>query len=338
MPIGLLIARRVLLIVPLLVAILLFTFLLVRIGGQDPVGLLAGPTATQAEIEMIRSQLALDQPIWVQFGVYFGKVLQGDLGASWLSNRPILTELLERAPATFELLFWGVLIGAGIAIPVGLRAAFRPDGAFDQASRFLSLLGFSIPTYWLGLVMLFVFFFLMEWAPPGMGRLSLFLEPPPAVTGSYLIDGLIAAQWDVASSAFAQLVLPVLCVAIISAAPIIKQTRAIALEVLSSDYIRYARAQGLPQHEVRRMALRNSTTPIVTFVGTELTGLVGTTSLIEYVFAWGGMGQYGLSAIIQNDFAAIQGYVLVLALFSVLVFLLVDVIVMLTEPRAGARA
>ncbi len=338
MPVGLLIARRIALVVPLLVAILLFTFLLVRVGGQDPVGLLAGPTATQAEIDMIRASLALDEPLWVQFGVYFGNVLQGDLGASWLSNRPVLNDILERAPATFELMFWGVLIGAGIGIPVGLRAAFRPDGAFDQTSRFLSLLGFSIPTYWLGLVMLFVFFFLLEWAPPGMGRLSLFLEPPPAVTGSYLIDGLIAAQWDVASSAFAQLVLPVLCVAIISAAPIIKQTRAIALEVLSSDYIRYARAQGLPQREIRRMALRNSATPVVTFVGTEITGLVGTTSLIEYVFAWGGVGQYGLSAIIQNDFAAIQGYVLLLALFSVIVFLAVDLFVMLTEPRAGARA
>jgi peptide/nickel transport system permease protein len=185
--------------------------------------------------------------------------------------------------------------------------------------------------------MLFVFFYLLEWAPPGMGRLSLFLDPPPFVTGSYLLDGLIAARWDVASSAFAQLVLPVLCVAIISAAPIIKQTRAIALEVLSSDYIRYARAQGLPQQEVRRMALRNSATPVVTFVGTEVTGLVGTTALIEYVFAWGGVGQYGLSAIIQNDFAAIQGYVLLLALFSVVVFLLVDIFVLLTEPRAGAR-
>jgi ABC-type dipeptide/oligopeptide/nickel transport system permease component len=337
MPIGLLIARRVALVVPLLVAILLFTFLLVRIGGQDPVGPASSPTATQDEIEMIRESLALDQPLWVQFGVYFGNVLQGDLGASWLSNRPVLNEILERAPATFELMLWGVLIGAGLGIPIGLRAAFRPDGAFDQTSRFLSLLGFSVPTYWLGLIMLFVFFFLLEWAPPGMGRLSLFLEPPPFVTGSYLIDGLIAADWDVASSAFGQLVLPVLCVAIISAAPIIKQTRAIALEVLSSDYIRYARAQGLPQSEIRRMALRNSATPVVTFVGTEITGLVGTTSLIEYVFAWGGVGQYGLSAIIQNDFAAIQGYVLLLALFSVVVFLVVDIFVMLTEPRAGAR-
>lgn len=336
MPIGRMLMRRLVLVVPLLMVILLGTFLLVRISGQDPVGLLAGPTATDEEIALVRASLALDQPIWVQFGVYLGKVVQGDLGASWLSNRPVLAEILDRAPATLELMFWGVLIGAGIGIPTGLRAAFKPDRAFDQVSRFFSLLGFSVPTYWLGLIMLFVFFYLLEWAPPGMGRISLFLEPPARVTGSYLIDGLIAADWEVASSAFGQLVLPVLCVAIISAAPIIKQTRAIALEVLASDYIRYARAQGLPKREVRAMALRNSMTPIVTFIGTEITGLVGTTSLIEYVFAWGGLGQYGLSAIIAGDFAAVQGYVLILALFSVLVFLVVDVFVTLTEPRAGA--
>jgi len=338
MPIGKMLLRRVALVVPLLFVILLFTFLLVRISGQDPVGLLAGPTATDAEIALVRASLALDQPLWVQFGVYFGRVLQGDLGASWLSNRPVLGEIVERAPATIELMGWGVLIGAGLGIPIGLRAASRPDRSFDQVSRFLSLLGFSVPTYWLGLIMLFVFFYLLDWAPPGMGRLNLMLDPPPFFTGSYLIDGLIAADWEVANSAFRQLVLPVICVAIIAAAPIIKQTRAIALEVLGSDYIRYARAQGLPPREIRAMALRNSRTPVVTFIGTEITGLVGTTSLIEYVFAWSGLGQYGLSAIISGDFAAVQGYVLALALFSVIVFLAVDLFVMLTEPRAGIAA
>ncbi len=334
MPIGGLLLRRVALVVPLLFVILLGTFLLVRISGQDPVGLLAGPTATTAEIALVRESLALDQPAWVQFGVYIGRVARGDLGASWLSNRPVLAEILDRAPATLELIFWGVLIGAGIGIPVGLRAAFRPDRGFDQASRFLSLLGFSVPTYWLGLIMLFVFFYLLDWAPPGMGRISLMLDPPPRVTGSHLIDGLLGGDREVVGSAFAQLVLPVLCVAIISAAPIVKQTRAIALEVLATDYIRHARAQGLPPRQIRAMALRNSATPIVTFIGTEITGLVGTTSLIEYVFAWGGLGQYGLSAIIAGDFAAVQGYVLILALFSVLVFLAVDVFVMATDPRA----
>jgi len=332
--IGGFLLRRAVLLVPLLVAVSFLCFMLVRLGGQDPVAMLAGPTATPAELEMVRRNLALDQPVWTQFLVWLGKVLSGDLGRSWISNRPVLTELLDRAPATLELLLYGVGIGALVGIPVGLKAAQRPDGAFDQLSRFLSLLGFSTPTYWLGLMALFVFFYLLGWAPPGMGRINLMVEAPPRVTGSYFWDALLAGQWEAARSAGAQLVLPVLCIAVISAAPIVKQTRAIALEVLASDYVRYARAQGLPAGEVRRVVLRNSMVPIVTFVGTELAGLVGTTALIEYVFAWGGVGQFGLNAIIQGDFAVVQGYVLMLALFSVLVFLVVDVAVMLLEPRA----
>ena len=320
--------------IPLLVGIVLVTFMLVRIGGLDPVGRLAGPTATAEEFEMIREQLGLDEPLWKQFVIYAGNVLRGDLGESWLSNRPVLTDLRERAFISLELLFWGVGIGALIGVPIGLRAAFHPNGRFDQASRICSLLGFSIPTYWLGLVMLFVFFYLLRWAPPGIGRISLMVPPPVQVTGSYLIDGLLAADWRAVYSAASHLVLPVICLAIVSAAPIIKQTRAIALEVLSSDAVRYARACGLPGRTLGRLVLRNSATPVVTFIGTEVAGLVGTMSLIEYVFAWGGLGQYGLNSIVRGDFTAVQGYVLTLALFSVLVFLIVDIIVYLIEPRS----
>ncbi|MCC7283702.1 MAG: ABC transporter permease, partial [Acetobacteraceae bacterium] len=243
-----------------------------------------------------------------------------------------------RAPATLELLLYGMAIGAVVGIPTGLAAARRPDRAFDQISRIVSLLGFSTPTYWLGLVMLMVFFFLLDLAPPGMGRISLMLEPPARITGSYFWDSLLAGQWQSARSAGAQLVLPVACIAIIAAAPIVKQARAAALEAHGSDWLRFARAQGLPGRDIRRMVLRNSATPIVTFLGTELAGLVGTTALIEYVFAWGGVGQFGLNAIIQGDFAVVQGYVLLLAVFSVLVFLVVDLAVMALEPRGGRTA
>ena len=329
--------RRLVLAVPLLVGILFFTFMLVRIGGQDPVGLLAGPTATAEEVEMIRSDLGLDQPLFTQFAIYLGNVLQGDIGRSWISNRSVLTDIAERIPITLELLLWGVALGALIGVPVGLRAAFKHDRLFDHISRSVSLLGFSIPTYFLGLLLLFVFFFLLGWAPPGLGRISLLITPPPTVTGSYLIDGLLAGDFEAAGSALSQLILPVVAVAIISAAPIVKQTRAIALEMIGSDFVRFARASGLPAERVRRIVLKNSGTPVTTFIGTELAGLVGSVSLIEYVFAWGGVGQYGLNAIIRGDFAAVQGYVMFLALFSLVVFIIVDVLVMILEPRAGAE-
>jgi peptide/nickel transport system permease protein len=321
-------------VIPLMIGVVFITFMLVRVGGLDPVGRLAGPTATQAEFDSIRENLGLDRPLWEQFGIYLGNVVRGDLGESWLSNRPVLTDIKERAIISLELLALGVGIGTLIGVPVGLRAAFRPNGRFDQLTRILSLLGFSIPTYWLGLVMIFVFFYLLGWAPPAIGRMSLLVSPPDTITGSYLIDGLLTANWQAAWSAATQLVLPVICLAIVSAAPILKQTRAIAIEVLASDTVRYAHACGLPEHIVRRVVLRNSAVPVLTFVGTEVTGLVGTMSLIEYVFAWGGLGQYGLNAIISGDFTAVQGYVLALALFSVLVFIAIDIVVHLIEPRS----
>jgi len=326
--------RRLLAVLPLLFAVLLVTFLVIRLGDQDPVAMIAGPAATAQELAQVRAALGLDQPVWQQFAGYVGRLLSGDLGRSWLSGRPVASEILDRIPATLELLILGVGIGAAVGIPVGMAAARRRNGFFDQVTRVVSLLGFSIPTYWLGLSMLLVFFYLLEWAPPGMGRIGLLHTPPPRVTGSYLLDATLAGQWDAASSALAQLVLPVLCVAIIAAGPIVKQTRAVALEVMASDYIRYARAMGLTPHRQRLMVLRNAAVPIVTFVGSELVGLVGTTSLIEYVFAWGGLGQLGLNAIIRGDFAVVQAYVLVLGLFSVLVFLIVDVLVMALEPRS----
>ena len=325
--------RRVVFILPLLIGIVFFTFMLVRLGGQDPVEMLAGPTATQAQIDMIYSDLGLDKPLLTQFWIYLGNVAQGDLGRSWISSRPVLTDILQRIPITLELLFLGIGLGALVGIPAGMRAAARPDGWFDQTARAVSLVGFSIPTYWLGLVLLFVFFYLLGWAPPGVGRIGIIIFPPERITGSYLIDSLLTGDMEAARSAASHLVLPVIAIALISAAPIIKHTRAIALDVYSGDAVRYARACGLPDRTVRKIVMRNATVPVLTFVGGEITGLIGTASLIEFVFAWGGLGQYGLNAIVSGDFAAVQGYVLFLALFSVVVFLIVDLCVVILEPR-----
>jgi ABC-type dipeptide/oligopeptide/nickel transport system permease component len=326
--------RRLALLVPLLLVVALGTFVLLRLGGQDPSAMLAGPTATAEEIARLRADYALDRPLPVQFLIWLTRVIHGDLGQSWLSNRPVLTELLDRAPASLELLLLGVLIGALVGVPVGLMSALRRGRTIDHAARLVSLLGYSIPTYFLGLAMLLVFFYLLDWAPPGMGRISLMLSPPPRITGSFLLDAFLAGDLEAAHSAAAQLVLPVACIAILCAAPIIAQTRGITLNVLSSAPIAYAEAQGLPPRFIARMALRNAATPVITFIGAELIGLVGSGSLIEYVFAWGGTGQFGLDAIIKGDFAVVQGYVLLLAVFSVIVFLAVDIIVLALEPRA----
>ena len=335
---GRFLLRRAALLLPLLVLVAIMTFMLLRMGGQDPSAAMAGPTGSAQEIALLRSQYGLDRSLPVQFVIWLGHVLQGDFGRSWLTGKPVMTELLSRVPASLELLLLGLLGGCAVGIPAGLYTAFHRGRWADHIVRIVSLFGFSIPTYFLGLLMLLVFFATLDWAPPGMGRLSLMLDPPPDVTGSYLIDGLIARDWEVVYSAAAQMVLPVLSVAIICAAPIVKQVRAIVLDVLGSDHVRYAYAQGLPGRRVSRIALRTAAVPIITFICGELTGLIGSSSLIEYVFSWSGVGQYGLEAIVRGDFSVVQGYVLLLALFSVAVFLIADLIVLAIEPRARQSA
>jgi peptide/nickel transport system permease protein len=336
-PLILLLLRRMAVAVPVIVGSLLLTFLLVRTASNDPVGLLAGPTATAEEVAAIRHQLQLDQPIWWQFAVFADGVMHGDLGRSWLDSRPVYDDLVERLPASLELVLLGAGLGAALGIPLGLAGALRANGPLDYGCRVISLLGFGMPTIFLGLLAVFIFFYLLGWAPPPMGRLDLMVTPPPHLTGSYLLDALIARDWEAAHSAAARLVLPVLCVALVYAAPLIKQTRAIALDVLASDHLRYAEAVGLPDRVIRRIVRRNSAVPLITFAATELTAVFGTASVLELIFSWGGMSQFALVATLQGDFAVVQGYVIAMALIATIIFLASDLAVLWLEPRARNR-
>ena len=333
MVLGLL-ARRAAIGLPIIFGILAFTFMLVRIGNNDPVGLLAGPTATDQDIASIVSRLKLDQPLWRQFAAFVSLAAQGDLGRSWLSDRPVMEELLIRLPATLEMVVFGAILGLAVGVPAGLRAARAPNGLFDQAARVVALVGFGMPTIFLGLVAIFVFFYLLQWAPPPLGRIDLLADPPPVVTHSYLIDALLARDWNAAWSAAGRLVLPVGCTAIVYAAPLLNQTRAVALDVLASDYVRHARASGLPPRMMRAIVWRNSAVPIITYASTELVGLFGVAAVLELIFAWGGVSQFGLTAILKGDFAVVQGFVLMISLIAMIIFACADLLVLWIEPRA----
>jgi ABC-type dipeptide/oligopeptide/nickel transport system permease component len=333
-----LVLRRIVFSLPILFGVLLFTFMLVRVGQNDPVGMLAGPTAGASEIEAIRAEYKLDQPIWVQFIEYVKLVVHGHLGNSWLSNRPVTDELLLRLPATLELVLLGCLVGAVVGVWAGMNSALHANQRFDQWSRILSLMGFGMPTIFLGLAMIFVFFFLLGWSPPPMGRLDLMITAPKVVTGSYLIDALIAGDMTAAWSAAGRLVLPCGVVAIVFAAPLVKQTRAIALDVMASDYVRYARAMGLPAKMMRSMIWRNSVVPVLTYGASELTAMFGAAAVLELIFSWGGVSQFGLTAILRGDFAVVQGYVLMMCVISIVIFAIADLIVHKLEPRASSEA
>lgn len=324
---------RLLVAVPMLLGVILVTFFLVRIGTRDASLMLAGPFADDAMIEQIRGELGLDRPVYEQFFIYLGRLLSGDFGISWISGRPVLDEIGPRLIATMELLLPAFAIGALAGASLGIASAFRHGSGFDHGARFLSLLGFSVPTYWIGLMAIFVFYSVFGIAAAPMGRIGMAYFPPPPVTGSVLIDGALAGDWGVVADALHHLVLPVSILAVIIAAPILKHSRVIALDVINSDYVSYARSCGLPHRIIRRMVVRNSLAPVLTLAGSELTGTLAAVSLLELIFAWGGFGQWGLNAILSGDFAAVQGYVAVIALFSVGVFLLIDLLVLWLEPR-----
>ena len=328
------ILARLLVAVPMLFGVVLVTFLLIRIGTRDASVMLAGPFADEAMLNRISEQLGLDRPLHEQFLIYVGNLLQGDFGVSWISGRPVIDEILPRLVATLEILLPAFVIRGLAGAAIGIASAFRHGGVFDQMARFLSLLGFSIPTYWIGLMAIFVFYSLLDVAAAPMGRLSMSVFPPDPVTGSNVIDGLIASDLEVVVDALHHLWLPVLLLSIIIAAPILKHSRVIAIDVLNSDYIIYARSCGLPRRTIRRMVVRNSLAPIVTLAGSELTGMLAAVSLLELIFSWGGFGQWGLNAILSGDFAAVQGYVAVIALFSIAVFLVIDLVVLWLEPRS----
>jgi len=326
--------RRIVLAVPIVLGVLIFTFLLVRIGGNDPVALLAGPTATPQETAQIAARLQLDQPIWRQFVTFAAQVAHGDLGRSWLSDRPVLDELFDRLPATLEIVLIGALIGTAIAVPAGISAAMAAGGWLDNVCRIVSLVGFGMPTIFLGLVLIFVFFFALDLAPPPMGRIDLLIDVPRRITGSYAIDAALSGNLEAFASAAGRLVLPCVAIAIVFAAPLVKQSRAIALDVLASDWIRYARILGLPAREIRKIVWRNAAAPLVTYGATELCALFGSASVLELIFSWGGVSQFGLMAILRGDFAVIQGYVITMSAMAVVIFAAADALVLWFEPRA----
>ena len=207
----------------------------------------------------------------------------------------------------------------------------------DQVSRAVSSLFYAAPPYWLALILIYLLVFRAGIAPAPMGRLPMYVPPPPMVAGSTLVDGLLAGDMAVIRAQLWQMMLPVLRLTITPLAPLLKQVRAIAMDVMSSETMRVAHAYGLRPWTMTRIVLRNGLAPILTFVGGELASLLATTALIEFIFAWGGLGQWGLNAIVAGDFAAVQGFVLVLSLFSIGVFMLVDLVVLLSEPQALLR-
>jgi peptide/nickel transport system permease protein len=328
------IVRRLIVAVPSLIGVVIVTFLLTRALPGDPAAYFAGPAATKEAIEQIRVRLGLDKSLAQQFVLYVGDLARGDLGVSLTTGQSVVSEIETRLPASAELTLLGLVVSMAIAIPLGILAATRPGSLVDHACRVVATAGVSLPVFFTGLILVYVFYYLLGWAPAPLGRLDVFFSAPPQVTGFYLIDSLIAGDGGVFLASLSQLFLPALTLGIFSLAPIARMTRASMLAVLSSDFVRTARASGLsPTTVIVTYAFRNAMLPVITTLGMVFSFLLGANVLVEKVFAWPGIGSYAVEALIASDFAPVQGFVLTMAVLYVALNLLIDVLYGLIDPR-----
>ena len=316
--------RRFLSSLPALFGVLVFTFLLMRVLPGDPAVFFAsGPNAGKEEIEVIRKQMGLNKPVPEQLMLYLYDVGSGNLGRSMMTGQLVTKDLRERLPASLELTFTALLIALLSAVPLGVLAALRPGSIIDHGVRFFCALGVCVPTFVSGLLLIYVFYYLLGLAPDPTGRVDIFASLPPRRTGFLLIDFLLAGDFDGWWAAFRQLILPALSMALFVVAPLARITRASMLVSLGSDFVRTARSVGLPWWRVVvTYALRNAILPVITIAGIVFSTMLGANVLVEKVFSWPGVASYALDALLSSDYAPVQGFVLLMATVFVIVNLL----------------
>ncbi|CAA6606088.1 D-ala-D-ala transporter subunit; membrane component of ABC superfamily [Rhodospirillaceae bacterium LM-1] len=330
------IGRRLLQALPSVIGIIVISFLLTRALPGDPAVYFAGAMADKESIEQVRKALGLDRSWVEQFFIYAGNLAKGDMGMSHNTGRPVAEELLTRLPASLELTLTGLGLAILIAVPLGMLAATRPGSWIDHLCRLLVTAGVSLPTFFTGLFLIYIFYYLLGWAPSPLGRLDILYMPPPHATGFYAIDSLLAGDMETFAATLRQLVLPAVTLCLFALAPIARMTRGAMLGALASDYVRTARANGLTRSKILfTYAFRNAALPVLTTLGMVFSFLLGANVLVEKVFSWPGIGSFAIEALVASDYAAVQGFVLSMALLFVAVNLIIDLVLTLIDPRVG---
>ena len=315
------------------IGVSVITFIISHLIPGDPARLIAGERASDEIVASIRQQLGLDLPLYQQYLRYMGDLLQGDLGQSIRTHRPVLEDLQQFFPATLELALAAMLLSIAVGVPLGVLSAVYNNRAIDHISRTLAVAGISTPAFWLGLGLIVLFYGHLGWLPGG-GRLSQGVEAPPTVSGFYLLDSLLAGQWATFVDAARHMLLPTATLAFVNLGVITRQIRGAMLEQLGEDYIRTARAYGLSQATVvLRHALPNALIPSITVVGLALGDLLYGAVLTETVFAWPGMGAYVVKSIQALDFPAVMGFAILVSFIYVLLNRLIELLYRLADPR-----
>lgn len=327
------IASRVMYVVPQLFGIILVSFFLIKMIPGDPAVMMLGPTASKQSINDLRDKLGLNKPLIVQFGRYMHDVVRGDLGTSWQTTRPVTSDLFRRFPATLELITFGLMVAVAIGLPLGIAAARRKRGVVRRFADYYGLLAGAVPDFWLALVLIYVFYTLLGWIPPPLGRIDMSIVPPPTVTGSLVIDSLLAGDVAALLSALSHLLLPVLTLGLVNAGPILKMTQSTMERTLNSEFVRYAETCGLPRRVILRQATRAALPSVLTIVSVLYGFLIGGAVLVEIVFSWGGAGQYAVQGVLNADVNPVLGFVLFSAVLSLIIYLVVDLMYFALDPR-----
>ncbi|MBD3804219.1 MAG: ABC transporter permease subunit [Thioclava sp.] len=328
---------KILWLIPTLVGITIVAFGFVRVLPGDPVLLMAGERGLTPERHAeLTHQLGFDRPIWEQYLDFLWKVLHGNLGDSLVTHKPVLNEFLALFPATVELGLCAMVLAVAIGVPVGVMAAIKRGSWFDQATMTTALVGYSMPIFWWGLLLIILFSGILKWTPVS-GRISLMYYFPNG-SGFMIWDALMSGQKGALTSALSHLILPSVVLATIPLAVIARQTRSAMLEVLGEDYVRTARAKGMPPRRVIGIhALRNAMIPVITTIGLQVGMLMAGAILTETIFSWPGIGKWMVDSISRRDYPSVQGGLLMIAAIVMVVNLIVDLLYGLINPRIRHR-
>ena len=329
-----LVLRRLAWFLPTLLGLLAVTFVIARVIPADPVALVAGETATPAQVEALRRQLGLDRPLAVQFVDYVGRLIKGDLGTSLYTTRPIADDLASRLPATIELTLVAMAFSVVVGIPLGVVSALWRNSALDHALRVVTVSGLAIASFWLGIMLQLLFAMRLGWTPLN-GRLRGF--PPQGLTGLYLVDAALTGDGAALGAALSHLALPAATLAFPALATLVRFTRAGVLEVMQSNFVLYERAMGMPRSViVWKYILRSALTSTVTQIGLLFGILLAGAVVTETVFDWPGIGTYAVNSIIRSDYNAVMGFTVWAGAIFLLVNLLVDIAHTFIDPRERA--
>lgn len=327
------VGRRILLTIPQVLIITILVWFLIRALPADPVSRLVGLFASEEAYAQAQRSLGLDQPVMTQFWTFITGLFRGDLGNSWVSSDPVMGELLRNFPITLQLILLSFLLALLIGVPLGMATAVKPNGLFDRGVFVYGMFAGAQPEFWWGLMFAFIFSYQLNIFPPPIGLSSGATAGLAVITGVSMVDALLTLNFSVFWQVLSYYLLPSLTLAFVLTGPIVKMIRQNVSRVLDSDFVLYARGSGLPRRQIVLYTLRNALAPVITLVGILFGFMLGGAVLIETVFSLNGLGQYAVQRTLALDYPAIQGVVLLMTSFSLLVYLLMDLLYAIIDPR-----